>query len=541
MSNNGKAGLPTIAEQFGNARSQYVAHVDARYRMSKQDRLTRHFDGYPEGVSADHNIESEEDYFLMVERARELDREDVVAGATVSRLCNNVVQNGFRVTQQTEDETLDNYIALRWNDWCNARDDCDAQGQFTFHELAYHAMRDAIVAGDIIALKTTDGRVQLVENHRIKTPNNLKGDAKKMTLFGVEVDGARRRKAYWLTEDDIQLDRFVGYEDSRRVPAYGDNGQRQVLHIMHPKRITQTRGVTKFAPISTACAMHDDVQYAKLVQQQSVSVWTMYRERPMGFEAPPNSIDVSRIERDPNSPGSTRPIRNLAAGMIYTGYPGEKVGAFPSNVPNPTFFDHAKQIQQLIAINLDVPLVLLLLDASETNFSGWRGALEQAKVAYRQLQCWLAQQFHDPIYLWKLRQWSDPASPFADPYLVAARAAGVDIFAREWVYPTWTSTEPLKDSSDRLLRYANNMASLRRIMAETGIDYDRELTDVIEDRVKLIERSIEAAEGINKRYPNNPQPITWMNVASHALPEGFTFSLQNNPDTSSQESSDGDR
>lgn len=517
----------TISEQFSLARSQYVGDIDARYRMAKQGRFTKHFDGFPEGVAADHNVESEEDFFLMVERAREMDREDIVAGATIDRLCGNVLQNGYKVTQKTQDEEVDRYIALRWRDWSLDPDECDTQGRFTFDEMGWHVLRDSCVAGDILAIKTLSGQVQIAENHRLKTPNDLGGEQRSMTVFGVELDGARRRVAYWLTKDDISLDRFVSQGDSVRVPTYAPNGQKQILHIYHPKRTTQTRGVTKFAPISHACAMHDDIQFAKLVQQQAVSVWTMVRERPLGFEAPPHEMQPFRYEADPSVPGTTRPLRNLAAGMVYTGYPGEKVGAFSANVPNPTFFDHAKQVQQLIAVNMDVPLVLLLLDASETNFSGWRGALEQAKVAYRRLQQWLAEQFYEPIYNWKLRQWSDPKSPMADPYLVQARASGVDIFAHEWVFPTWASTDPITDTTDRLTRYANNMASLRRVLAETGVDYDRELDDLIEDRVKLIAKSIEAAEQINQAYPNNPLQITWQHVATHALPEGMTFSLQN--------------
>lgn len=516
----------SIALDFGNARMHYRNAVDDRYRMAKQDRFKSKIDIFPEGVSADHNIDSEVDYFLMVERARHIDREDVFAGAAVNRLVNNVLQGGFMLTPASESDLVNDYITARWKDFAESESECDYQREHSFAQLARFVLRDVIVAGDILALPLSTGQIQTVENHRLKTPLAVPDDKGSMTVFGVELDGGRRRVAYWLTEDDIELTRFVSHDASRRVPAYDRFGNRQVLHIVHPKRVTETRGITKFAPVHSSCAMHDDIHFAKLVQQQSVSCWTMVRERMPGFEYPSGVQEGFRTEVDPGIPGQTRQMRDLSAGMMYTGYPGETLKSFASNVPNPTYFDHARQIQQLIAINLELPLVLVLLDASETNYSGWRGALEQAKIAFRQFQSWFAGEFHGPLFRWKMRQWSDPRSPLRDPFLVTARQRGFNVFAHEWVYPTWDTTEPLKDSTDRLLRTSNNLASLRRVHAEVGQNYADEIEDIIADRAMAIELAIQKADELNARYPNNPHPVTWMQCAGSAMPDGFNLNLQ---------------
>src|SRR5690606_1028361 len=100
-----------------------------------------------------------------------------------------------------------------------------------------------------------------------------------------------------------------------------------------------------------------------------------------------------------------------APGIEYTGAPGEKLTGFSPNIPNAEFFEHARLILTFVAINLDMPLQMLLLDATATNFSGWRGAFDQAKIGFRQIQSWLLKRFYAPVYEWKLRQWiaEDPA------------------------------------------------------------------------------------------------------------------------------------
>ena len=43
----------------------------------------------------------------------------------------------------------------------------------------------------------------------------------------------------------------------------------------------------------------------------------------------------------------------------------------------------------ILAVNLDLPLCVFLLDASETNYSGFRGAIDQARQRWREIQSWM--------------------------------------------------------------------------------------------------------------------------------------------------------
>lgn len=517
--------IKSISDTFRDQRDEWERGIANRYRFAIRDRNTRRPIHSTDGTSEDHAIDSESDYYYMVERARELDRDDPIAGTVVNRLCNSILQNGFMVKPKTQDAEVNAYLAMRFDDWGADPLECDVQQERTFNQLSWHALRDVVVAGDILAAKATNGAIQLWENHRLRTPYDLPGDTRDMTIYGVELDGARRRQAYWITEDDIPVNRIVRTTSAKRIPAFGENGQRNVLHLYHPKRTTQTRGVSKFVTVGNICAMLADVEYAKLLQQQMVSAFGLFRRRPMGFELPDDIVEATRYDQDPGAPGQLMPIKKVSPAMIYTGHPGEELVAFSANVPNPTYFDHTRQLTQLISINLDVPLMMVMLDASETNFSGYRGAMEQAKITFRLFQAWWCGEFHDPLYTWKIRQWLDPKSDVADQYLIAAERRGIDLFSRGWVFPTWVSVEPLKDTQERLLRYSNNMASLRRLHAEVNQDFETELDHLIEDRALTVVKAKRKAAEINSEFPDDPFPVNWMHLASHATPQGVSFSI----------------
>ncbi len=60
---------------------------------------------------------------------------------------------------------------------------------------------------------------------------------------------------------------------------------------------------------------------------------------------------------------------------------------------------------RFIAVNLCLPLPVLLLEPSDSNFSSWRGSFEQAKYTFREMQSILGGQLHRHVWRWKVRYW----------------------------------------------------------------------------------------------------------------------------------------
>lgn len=529
MKRNGQSTIAMATGEFASARETWrdrvFSGVNNLYRMARRGRHSVKVNGSTQGESADQDYASEADYFRMVAIGRQFDREDLVAGATVNRLVANVMQTGFGYDPKTGDKEANKIIKARWSAYESSAQDVDVTGERDLHTLARLLFRDSVVSGDIFATKLNDGRQQVFEGHRCRTPHNLGGDAKKLCIHGVQLDGLRRRTAYYFAKDDIALNSSVSMNAVETVPAYDELGHANVLHVYHPKRSTQTRGVTKFAPISDAVPMHADIQFAKMVQQQQVSVWAMLRQRMLGFEYPDGVTENTTTEPDPCRAGQTRAIMNVSPGMMYTGYPGETITGFSPNVPNPTFFDHARQMQQLIGINLDIPLVMMLLDASETNFSGFRGALEQAKLSFVALQQWFAIVYYRPVAMWQMRLWSDPNSPLADPFIVRLRERGINVFAHEWQYPTWPYIQPVEDATADQIKLRTGMTSLRRAHLARGMDYDTVMDEIVADRKAMIVAAKTAAAEINAQFPDDPEPAHWRDLAVLPPSQGETLAL----------------
>ncbi len=148
------------------------------------------------GSAADWHYRNERDYLHMVERARAFDRNNMIVPQAVTRLINNVLQDGMKLDPQTGDDDLNAAINARWDAWSEDPEGRDAAGEHDFHSLSKMALRHTIVDGDILLLPLKDGRLEAIENHRLRTPSRTK----KNVVLGVlrestRLDRARRSHA----------------------------------------------------------------------------------------------------------------------------------------------------------------------------------------------------------------------------------------------------------------------------------------------------------------------------------------------------------
>src|SRR5690606_1416277 len=162
------------------------------------------------------------------------------------------------------------------------------------------------------------------------------------------------------------------------------------------------------------------------------------------------SIEVTRA--------GVRQIEGVSPGMEVTGAPGEELQGFSPNVPNSEYFQQVKLILQIIGVNFGLPLCLVLMDGSETNFSGWRGAVDEARKGFIADQQNLMRRLRRPVYRWKVTHWIED-----DPALRRlARRGKVDLFAHNWNLPTWSYIEPVADAEGDAVQLRNTLTSPRR-------------------------------------------------------------------------------
>jgi lambda family phage portal protein len=507
--------------------SESLDAIKADYQATKQNRYTRRRTGILQmGSHADWHYRVEADYLRLGEYARDMDRNDAVVGHTVDKAVTNTLQGGMNPDPQTGDAGIDEELKNRWQDWSDDADQCDVQGEHTFHEIETFALRHTFVDGDIVGLALREGSLQMMESHRLRTPKSTK----KNVVHGVLLSDTRKRLEYWFTKEDVSAYAAVNLvNETNPIPVRDAEGNRQIFHVYNPKRVSQTRGVTAFAPVFDLTSSFEDINFAKVIQQQVVSCFAFIRERSELYAGDGASATGETIQEPvPQSGTNTaynRTVQGIAPGMEIQGQPGEKIVGWSPNVPNEGYFEHTRLILTLIGINIGVPLVMLLMEPAGS-FSAYRGAIDQARLGFRRNQRWLLNRFHKPVYRWKVRQWMAD-----DPALSAsAEKQGVDIFGCVWHKPAWPYIDPQKDAAADLLRQRNCQSSARRIQAERGHNWDEIFPEIVDDNFSAIAYARKRAVEMNGQFKDGT-PVVWRELLSLPTPDGVTIKITGEDDT----------
>lgn len=515
----------SYAEAFRELRNEFRAD----YAIGENSRFLPSPRGvHSTGSGADYHYRSETKFLRAIERARHYDRNDMVVGQAVNRLCANLLQTGYNLDIQTGDEKLDADLDAMFWEWADSPDACDLEGEKTFADLEFLTLRHTVVDGDVLALLRSDGSIDLAEAHQLRTPAYFRDKL----VHGIQLDDKRRRLAYYVMAESLDpLQPARRGDKYTRYAARDADGERNVLHLYDPKRYSQRRGVTAFAPIGEPIGMHGDLQFATLVKAQQAACWSVIEEQS-GI-VPPNTGGPTKTGNQTTETlddGSTRTYQGTTPGMRIKLPPGVKATGFSPNIPNPEFFPHTMMLLTFIAINLDLPVHVLLLDPSKTNFSGWRGAIDQARIRFRQIQQWHIRKFHSPVYRWKLQQFAE-----LDGHIAAAmKRLGTKFFNHSWQPDAWQYIEPNKDATGDLVQTSNLMMSETRRCNRLGIQFRPETQQIISDRLWRIEQAHLACEALNQKYP--AIEVTWRDIVSLPTPQGMSGKMpEDEPETEDEQ------
>jgi len=496
----------------------YWQNMQADYDMSRESRFMRRRTGLaPQGGTADYHTRNEWQYYNDIEKARDMDRNDSVIGQTIDRAVSNEVQDGFTLDPQTGDKKADSDIKAIWQTWSSDPDAVDIAGEMNFKDYEQAVSRASKLDGDCVVTGTSEGTLQFFEAHTIGT-----GSPKPNVVLGVEMNEFRRRLRYYISRDLIDpyatgVGRFGSTDHAMDVRDA--NGIRQLFHVYNPKRTTMTRGVTALAPVFQLAGMLEDVNFAKVVQQQIVSCFAIFRKQAMGAGSLPTVGGYGYGESETTDYG-TRQIEGITPGMEIIGAPGEELQGFSPNVPNSEYFEHVKLILQLIGVNLGLPLCLVLMDGSETNFSGWRGAVDEARKGFKRNQQNLIKRFHTPVYIWKLHNMLQTDKALRNLY----KKRGERFFKHRWNPQYWPYIEPVKDAEGDLKQLRGCLNSPRRVQSNNGRQWDEVFAESIDDYAAAIVRAKKAAIKINTNYEDG-QPVHWRDLLPLPSPEGVTANM----------------
>jgi hypothetical protein len=159
------------------------------------------------------------------------------------------------------------------------------------------------------------------------------------------------------------------------------------------------------------------------------------------------------------------------------------------------------------------------MDGSETNFSGWRGAVDEARKGFVADQKNLVRRLNEPAYRWKLSQWIEKDAALKR----VAKKLKDKIYAHNWNLPTWSYIEPVADAEGDAKQLRNALTSPRRMHAARGKDWETIAEEIVDDNVYAIEMGQTKANELNKRLGTN---LTWRDLIALPMQEGATLAMQ---------------
>jgi len=491
--------------------------VRGDYRVLRSSRLRASIPNLPyTGAGADWEFLCEADYYKAVALARYVDQNDPLVGQAIDRLVNLVFKTGMKYDAATGNPAADAVIKKAWTQWSTDPRRCDARGRSTLADLGKLVFRATVVDGDHVVLPLANRRLQCVEGHRMKTPQNSR-DRKTRVVLGVLSDALGRATEYWLTKEDkgpLAAIKLVG--EVEKYPAYDRDGNPLALHVFNPARVSQTRGVSACVRLIENAMAHADLQFAMLIKEQAAACVTILRNKEVAAAGVPMSgaAAFGPTETIPNRDGTSTMVHELRPGLEIEGRPGETISMNAPNLPGDGFLKHSVQVLTFISVNLGIPVQVLLLDPTQSNFSSWRGAMDIAQHGFAAIREWMVTQFFTPVYLWWLR------GEIAENPEIAAiyEEIGEDIFGHQFTPPYDPYIEPSKDVTAEEKQIASRLDSRRNVLARRGLDLDDVDLDIVTDQVALLKLCLEGAAQLLKEFPDSG--ITWRDVYQVGMVQG---------------------
>lgn len=392
--------------------------------------------------------------------SRDLARTSALAGGAINTVVTNVVGTGLAM-QPTPDAAFLNLNEEAESRWIDAVDrewklwaetpECDITRAQNFYGLQSLIFRSVLESGDCFVIPTMEGKgsayklaLQVIEADRICNPN-FSPDTDRM-VHGVEMDEFGAPVAYHICNKHPGARQRQGLKWTR-VPAFQQNGRRNVLHVFERRRPGQTRGVPYLAGVIEPLKQlkrYSDAEISAAVISAAFAVFVKMDPEAFStlFDETSGSTYLNAAKKwDGSVPTSSMDSSGKAVNLL----PGESIDAPDLGRPNAQFDPFFLAVCKQIGAMLELP-VEVLLKHFNASYSASRAALLDAWRFFRGRRDFLATAFCTPVHgLWfeeaaAIGRVSAPGF-FADP-----------AWRRAWSAAVWTgdgpgSIDPMKEAN----------------------------------------------------------------------------------------------
>lgn len=442
---------------FEPVRPRQRAYMGARVSRLTSDWVTA-------GTSAD--VEFKSSFKALRNRARQLCRDNDYARQALRAIQNNVIGHGIRHQGQVRmlrggrlDEAMNAQIHEAFEKWMN-KNRCDVSGILGFHDIERLAVRSLAESGEIfirmIRRPFGDSKVpfalQLLEADYLIDDDLPAVKEGNMMRMGIEVDQYLRPQAYhFYTAHPGDSAIGVPRNGGRKIRVPAD----EVIHLFLPERPGQSRGVTWFASALMRLHMLQGYEEAELVRARASSALMGFITSPEGELTPDEIYDGDRVSE-------------FQPGVFKYLDPGQSVTVPDMNAPDGQLEPFTRSMLRAVAAGLGVSFESISKNFSESNYSSSRLSLLEERDAYRVLQRYMIENFHQPVF----NAWLEMAVLSGQLNLPGYETNPDRYRASKWVPRSWEWVDPQKEVDAYKTAVRCGFKTLSQVIAEQGGDLD---------------------------------------------------------------------
>ena len=424
------------------------------YRAAKSNRLRSNI-RFGNKSADDHTNEAELD--TLRDTARDLDRNNLYAKAILDRLGEAVLGQGIDIQIQSPNKNWNKKVTKLFNEFWN--DKPEIRGIFSGKEIEKLVFRAIDVDGDILINKLSNGKIQIIEGDRIRDPKRAFKNVDK----GVELDKFGAVTKFHIYEHE---DRIEGRDKYSSTTINAEDA----IFLANRARLSQTRGVPRFAPAFDLFEDMDAFTEASVIQQKMAANHVMAVTR--------NDHDAIETTTEEDSEGNEREQEISAPGSVVYLESGEDVKMLGASQTGQQYSPFITQLLRFAGLPFGLPLEILSLDFSKTNYSSARASLLTAHKGFLMRHKKFVSEFMEPIIRWKVEEW-----------IKKGILGEVKDFEVSSTPPKMIVLDPVKETKADIDRIQSGLSSNREVCNTNGTSWQSTMDYRTEEIMYAIKNS----------------------------------------------------
>ncbi|MCK9177064.1 MAG: phage portal protein [Clostridiales bacterium] len=292
----------------------------------------------------------------LLAQSRDFFRNNLIYKGIIDRALDFIVGGGFEL--QAKNREVDRL----WDEWL---DTAEVTGRYRGVKLARAIGREFFVTGEAIIKKVQEDRLQLIEAEQVRGHEDS----------GITYDAVGRVQSFrvhpWTAEQKPIL-----------VPA------REMLYVCDYERPSSQRGVPLMQ--SAFPMLH---RIADVCDSEAIS-WSLLSRLFLKYQ--------SDGEDSPFAPSASTPLQWQELSYATVAHIGrdDLLESMTRDIPGKNFGDTLREFCRLLGLPVGMPLELILMDWTRSNYSQSKAALLLSWKRFESLQNIFLQDFYEPLFDW---------------------------------------------------------------------------------------------------------------------------------------------